>query len=73
MKKKMIASVMALLMALCVFPPVTLADSYTISESGAYTMSALGYANGDRISIAEGLTVTLIGDSTITYTDFAIN
>lgn len=31
-------------------------------------MSAQGHTSGDRISIAEGLTVTLIGDSTIAYT-----
>ena len=36
-------------------------------------MSAQGYASGDRITIADGLTVTLIVDSLVTYTDFAIS
>lgn len=73
MKKKIIALVTALLMIMCMIPSVAFAGSYTINSSGSYTMSSFGYASGDNITIGNGLTVALIGDSTTMYTNFWIS
>lgn len=62
---------MALLMALCMFPMIASADTHVINEDGTYSLSA--YENGDRVTIGSGLTVTLLGDSSVTYTNFSIS
>jgi hypothetical protein len=70
--KKVIGILICTALLLVLAPISVLADAHTIDAGGSYDLATLGLADGDTISIAAGLTVTLIGDTATTYTNIKI-
>ena len=71
--KKTFALVIVCLFVMTLFPMVSLAADATISaDDSNYNLASHSHANGDTITIGEGRTVTLVGDSGTTYTNFKI-
>jgi len=66
--KKLSVFLIVVLMAVLLF--AVTAAAVTISTSGTYYLS--DYGNGETYTINPGLTVTLVGSSSVTYTNVAI-